>query len=125
MFHFCFQYYFLPMHKSIAIGIATCAVYGVIRLTGPRAVIMGFVALLSLTYLSILFRRMGLMFEESFNIKRIWLNSPSTGKYARKVLQAQPELRIDVGNFYYVERSTVLTLLLVVFNFTVNLLIAY
>ncbi|CAL8073174.1 unnamed protein product [Orchesella dallaii] len=49
-FNHCFQSYFFPVHKSLVIAISTCAVYGVIRLTGPRAIVMGFVSLLALIY---------------------------------------------------------------------------
>lgn len=131
LFHHCFQGYFLPTHKAQVMCIATCATFGVVRMTGPRVIVMGFVALISILYMSTIFRKMGLLYEESTQLKQMWLSRTrgmdrsQNSKYMRRLVQSQQEFRIDVGTYYFVKRSTVVTLIHSIIIFTVNLLVAY
>ncbi|CAL8116744.1 unnamed protein product [Orchesella dallaii] len=116
-----FQHWFCPSHKATTIIVATLSLYGVIKLSGPRAIIMGFVALLCLMYLSTLFYKFGQFHEMSKKTLENWRNLPKTGKWMKKFLKSVPVFSIGIGNFYFVKKTTVVIILDGVLNNTITL----
>lgn len=127
MFQYSFQSYLLPVQYGVAACAAICGTFGVLRMTGPRAIVMGVVAIFAISYLYSVFRGMGLLYEESFALKTLWLKlsreKSSRAKYFRKEIQAKQEFRIEVGSFFFIKRSTIMTLVNGIVNFTANLLL--
>ncbi|CAL8073158.1 unnamed protein product [Orchesella dallaii] len=116
------QSWFCPSHKAVTISIGTLASYGVIKLRGPRSLVMGCMATLSLLYLWTLFRKFGQLHELSDQMLENWKHSTSTTKWMRKFVHSVPVLRVDIGSFYHVEKTTVITVLWTVLNNTITLL---
>lgn len=116
-----FQYWFCPSHKAATICIATSALYGVVKLSGPRSIVMGFVAALCLLYLSTLFYKFGKFNDVIQKTLENWKNSTKTSKYMKKFIKSVPVLSINVGNFYHVKKTTVIMVLYTVLNNTITL----
>lgn len=116
-----FQHWFCPTHKAAAVCIATSALYGVIKLSGPRSVVMGFVAVLALLYLSTLFYKFGKFNEIFGKTLENWKNSTDTTKYMKKFIKSVPVLSIQIGEFYSIKRTTVIMVMYTVLNNTITL----
>ncbi|CAL8073162.1 unnamed protein product [Orchesella dallaii] len=117
-----FQDLFCPYNKALAISVGTLASYGVIKLSGPRSLVMGCMATLSLLYLWTMYRKFGQLHELSGQMLEKWKHAPTSTKLMRKFVQSVPILRIDIGSFYFVHKTTVATVLDTVLNNTITLL---
>ncbi|ODN02859.1 hypothetical protein Ocin01_03822 [Orchesella cincta] len=117
-----FQDWFIPSNKACAIAVGTLASYGVIKLSGPRSLVMGCMATLSLLYLWTMYRKFGQLHELSVKMLENWRHAPNSTKRIRKFVESVPVFRIDIGCFYYVHRTTVATVLETVLNNTITLL---
>lgn len=116
------QGWFCPSHKAIAISVGTLASYGVIKLHGPRSVVMGCMAIFSLLYLWTLLRKFGKLYEVSARTLRNWKHDPKTSRWMKRYINSVPVFRIDIGSFYFVTRTTVFLALWTVLNNTITLL---
>lgn len=116
-----FQHWLCPAHKAVVCNVATLALYGVVKLSGPRAVIMGMVTVISVLYLSTLFYKFGQMHEKSDKLIKNWRTSENGSKYVRKVMRSVPGFGIKIGSFYCVHRTTVINVLWNVLNNTITL----
>lgn len=116
-----FQNWFCPSHKAVTISIATSALYGVVKLSGPRSIVMGFVAALCLMYLSTLFYKFGMFNDVVESTLENRKNSTKTSKYMKKFIKSVPVLCINIGNFYRVKKTTVIMVLYTVLNNTITL----
>lgn len=117
------QAWFCPSHKFVAISVGTLSSYGVIKLSGPRSIVMGFTAALSLLYLSTLFYKFGKLHELSGQVLENWRHSPTSTRWMRKYVRSVPTFKVDIGSFYYVQKTTVIMVMWTVLNNTVNLLL--
>lgn len=122
-FRYSFQYFFLPPHKCMVMQIAILGIYGAIRIQGPRSITMGVGAMMAMIHLTILFRRMGKVYEKSVYVLRSW--RAERGKYIRRFVRSSQPVTIRIGHFYEVTKSTVIVIWATVFNFTTNLLLSF
>lgn len=125
LYKYAYRGWYEPMQKGNAMSVAILALYGVIKLEGRQARIMGFAATFSITYLAFLYRKLGLMYDASVKLRRAWLHAPQTPKWMRKWIKAVPDFRVDVGNFYFVQKTTVVNVLDCIFTTTISFLLAY
>ncbi len=116
------QNWFCPSHKFVAISVGTLASYGVIKLHGPRSMVMGCMTALSLMYLWTLFKKFGQLYELSEQVRDNWMNSSSSTKWMKRYIRSVPIFRVDVGTFYFVKKTTVVAIMYTVLNNTVTLL---
>jgi len=118
-----FQNWFCPMQKAVAIAVGSLALYGVIKLSGPRSLVMGCMATLALLYLWTIYRKFGQLHCMTEKLIDNWKNAPSSTKRIRKFVESVPALRIDIASFYYVNKTTVATVLETVLDNTITLLL--
>lgn len=118
-----FQSFFFPVHKYIVINIAIIGIYGSIKISGPRALIMAVGAGISLCYLSMIFRRLGKLYMTSHEVLHLWRGEK--GRYIRRFIKSSQPIRVEIGNYYYVTKTTVIVIYYTVFNFTTNMLLSF
>lgn len=106
-------------------SIAIFALFGVVRLEGRQSRIMGFAAMFCILYLASLYRKLGLIFDASVRLRDAWLNSPGSTLWMRKFIRSVRDFRLDVGIFYYIHRTTVVSVVYTILNGWVTVLLAY
>ncbi|CAL8070333.1 unnamed protein product [Orchesella dallaii] len=116
-----FQYFLCPAQKATICTICTLGLYGLVKLTGPRSIIMGCVALLAMLYIITMFYKFGLVHEFSGITLENWSHSPSSTKWMRKVLKSIPSLGVYIGNFYIMEKTSIAVVLDKILNSTITL----
>lgn len=112
-----------PAQKSITMGISTLAIYGVMKLGGRQGRIMGFAATFALLYLASLYRKLGLMYEHSVKLRQTCMYNGNS-KWMQKYMRGVQVFRVDVGEYYFVHKTTVITILYTILNGTITLLLA-
>lgn len=117
------QTWFCPSHKYVTMFVATLASYGVIKLKGPRSMVMGIMAIFAMLYLWTLLRKFARLLEISEDMQRNWLYQHNTSKWLKMYLRSVPAFRIDIGNFYFVKKTTIVSALWTVINNTISLLL--
>ena len=122
IFEFCLRDIFLPGHKVTMSSAVVFSIYGGVKLEGGRAVLMTFVACTGLAYLSILFRRLGKFYELSVDLRKSW-NGQNT--FMDRFILSSPPLQINIGNYYYVRKTTVANLVWIVINSAINMLVTF
>lgn len=120
-----FRMWFQPTHKGNALAISVLALFGVVRLHGRQRRIMVMVAALAISYLSLFYRKLGLIFDSSVKLKAAWLKSSNCSLWTRKYIKSVRDFRVDVGPFYFVDRTTVITVLYTILNGWITVLLAY
>ena len=70
-----------------------------------------------------LFQRMGNVYTESSELLSEFVPNYST-PWFRRVVKAYKPLRVNVGSFYYADRTLVLTILTIIFTNTASLVMA-
>ncbi len=118
-----FQSLFFPAHKFILVNISVIGIYGSIKVPGPRSIIMTVGATMSLMYLSLLFRRMGKLYEKSVEVLHSWKGE--RGKYIKKFVLGSKPIRVKIGFYYYVRKTTVIIIWSTVLNFSTNMLLSF
>lgn len=117
------QTWFCPSHKFVTISVGTLATYGFIKLSGPRSLVMGVMSMFALLYLWTLLRKFSQLVQISEDVTRNWIHSANCSRWLKRYLRSIPPFRVDMGNFYYVRKTTVVLTLYVVLDNTVNLLL--
>ncbi|CAL8073164.1 unnamed protein product [Orchesella dallaii] len=124
VFQHTYRMWFQPSQKANTMAISSLAIYGVIKLEGRQARIMGFAATFSILYLASLYRKLGLLYETSMKLRQEWQTSPSSSKWMRKFIHSIPDFRVDVADFYFIRKTTVVNVIYTVLNGTITLLLA-
>lgn len=86
---------------------------------------MGLALLFSVLYLASLYRKLGLLYESSVKLRRDILDAPDTSKWLRKWIKGMRDFRVDVGYFYFVNKTTVVTVLYTVLNGAITISLAF
>ncbi|CAL8073168.1 unnamed protein product [Orchesella dallaii] len=114
-----------PSQKATTICIAILALFGMMKLEGRQGRIMGFASSFCILYLASFYRKLGLLYETSTKMRQAWLASPSSTKWMRKLISSVQDFRVDVADFYFVRKTTVISVLYTILNGTITLLLAY
>ena len=122
IFEFCLRDIFFPGHKVTMGSAVVFSIYGGVKLDGGRAVLMTFVACTGLAYLSILFRRLGKFYELSVDLRKSWKGQD---KLTERFILSSPPLQINIGNYYYVCKTTVVNLGGIIINSAINMLVTF
>ncbi|CAG7824518.1 unnamed protein product [Allacma fusca] len=101
-------------------GVAVCAMYGAIKVHEPGAVLLAMIVGMTLTHLGIIFRKLGEFYEVSSAVLESWKGQ---GKLTSKVLNASRPIRVNLADYYYVQKSTILVLYGVIVNAAITLLL--
>lgn len=120
-----YRLWFQPTQKGNTMCIAVLALFGVVRLEGRQSRIMGLAATFSILYLASLYRKLGLVFDASVKLRDAWLYSPASSVWMRKFIKSVRDFRVDVANFYFIHRTTVVSVLYTILNGWVTVLLAY
>lgn len=123
MWHDTYQYWFCPARKFVAICICSLGFYGVLKLGGKLALIMGAMAIVIVIYLVTLFTKFGQFALTSAMIQRNWINSNTSGLWCKKFICSVPIFEVSVGIFYNVKKTTIFSIIGTVLNITVTLLL--
>ena len=122
IFEFCLREIFFPGHKVTMCSAVVFSIYGGVKLDGGRAVLMTFVAGTGLAYLSILFRRLGKFYDLSVDLQKSW---KGRDRLVDRFILSSPPLRINVGNYYFVCRTTVANLGAIIIDSAINMLVTF
>ena len=114
--------FLIPYTKLAAVIVAVAGTYGMIRLDLSRSRAMAGSAAFCLLYLYTLYHRYGILNELSEETLRKWKTSSKTPKHVKKTFDSIPEFKIWVGNYYYVSKTTVLSIMETVIDNTITLL---
>lgn len=119
-----------PAQKAVTIAIASFALYGVIKLDGRQPLIMGFAPGFAILYLTAVYRKLGLFYEASIKLRGAWLANVKTGnanykrgKWMEKYIISVQCFKVDTGQFYFAQKTTVATILYSILNMTITMLL--
>ncbi|CAG7728682.1 unnamed protein product [Allacma fusca] len=98
MFNFIFQHSFFPIQKLLMSGVSVFGTYGAIKVQGPRAIMLGMIAAVTLTHMSFIFRKLSEFYDVSYVVLESW---KCQGKSLGKVLNASRPIRAEIADITF------------------------
>ncbi|CAG7717449.1 unnamed protein product [Allacma fusca] len=119
MFNYCFQHEYFSYQKILVSAVAVFGFYGAVRIHGSRAVLMTMIGVMFSLHLSVMFRQLGKFYDISTEILNSWKGSSS-----KKILKSCRPLRVQISDYYCVQKTTILVLMGVIINAAITLLLS-
>ncbi|CAG7690352.1 unnamed protein product [Allacma fusca] len=110
--------------KVLLILFAIYCTYGAIRLQGLVAVTMGVIGINCTLLLAVGLQTLGDIHHKSSSILDLYERTYG-GQQIRATLKELPALKFNIGSFYNIDRSMVLTFFKIVFDSTANFLLMF
>lgn len=104
--------------------IGVLSIYGAIKVEGIQKRILALAAVGTISYLTTVYRNLGLLYEYSTQLKEEARISSGHCKWMQKYIQSVQTFRVDVGEYYFVQKDTFLTIWDTILNGIITLLLS-
>lgn len=125
VFKDAYRMWYQPAHKWFGICLCVVGLFGFVKLDGRQSRTMGLAATICILYLATTYRKLGLIFDVSVKLRNAWLYTPRSSLWMRKYIRSVRDFRVDVSCFYFVHRTTVVTVLYTILNSWITVLLTY